>query len=132
MDKKELLENDVLTNALQTVLSQNEMYAAQIEKLSRQIEALQHEKDTLTHEVRETREMLNKEQWISVKDRLPQTFPTKVGTEYSEGVVLWTSGRKVLTGIYDGIDFIADIDFWEAWGEEVTHWMPIEPPEEAE
>ena len=70
--------------------------------------------------------------WISVNDRLPQTFPTKVGTEYSESVVLWTSGRKVLTGIYDGIDFIADIDFWEAWGEEVTHWMPIEPPKEVE
>lgn len=71
-------------------------------------------------------------EWISVADALPETIPTGKGTAYSEAVVLWTSGRKVLTGIYDGIDFIADIDFWEAWGEEVTHWMPIEPPKEVE
>jgi len=74
----------------------------------------------------------DKSEWISVKDRLPQTFPTKVGTEYSEAVVLWTKGRKVLTAIYNGEDFIADAAFWDAEDDEVTHWMPIEPPKEVE
>lgn len=71
-------------------------------------------------------------EWISVEDRLPQTIPTGVGTAYSEAVVLWTKGRKVLTAIYNGEDFIADAAFWDAEDDEVTHWMPIEPPKEVE
>lgn len=127
MDKKELLENDVLTNALKTVLSQNEMYAAQIEKLSRQIEALQHEKDTLTHEVRETREMLNKEQWISVFEALPPP---------SLHVLVYMPLEEPWVTVCDG--WINKNGMWHAKlrdlePNEVTYWrhMP-EPPKEVE
>ena len=46
-----------------------------------------------------------------------------------------TSGRKVITAIYDGTDWIGQFGFWDAEGEEITHWTPVllplpEPPKE--
>ena len=71
------------------------------------------------------------QEWISVKDRLPDLIPCNVGTAYSEAVIAWTSGRKAMIAVWDGIDWIAPFDYWEAWGEEITHWMPLpQPPEE--
>ena len=68
-------------------------------------------------------------EWISVKDRLPDLISCNVGTAYSEAVIAWTSGRKAMIAVWDGIDWIAPFDYWEAWGEEITHWMPLpEPP----
>lgn len=68
--------------------------------------------------------------WIPVSERLPELIPCSAGTAYSEAVNVWTTGRKVMVGVWDGIDWIAPFDCWEAWGEEVTHWMPLpEPPE---
>lgn len=68
--------------------------------------------------------------WIPVSERLPDLIPCSAGTAYSEAVNVWTTGRKVMVGVWDGIDWIAPFDCWEAWGEEVTHWMPLpEPPE---
>ena len=64
-------------------------------------------------------------EWISVKDRLPELIPCKAGTAYSEAVLVWTSGRKAMVAIWDGIDFLCAMSFWEAWGEEITHWMPL-------
>jgi hypothetical protein len=33
-------------------------------------------------------------------------------------------------GQASAIDFICPTDFWEAWGEEITHWLPLpEAPE---
>lgn len=58
----------------------------------------------------------------------PETIPCIAGTEYSEAVNVLTSGRKVLTAIYNGHEFIADVDFWEAWDEEITHWAPVPMP----
>ena len=73
------------------------------------------------------------QEWISVKDRLPDLIPCNVGTAYSEAVIAWTSGRKAMIAVWDGIDWIAPFDYWEAWGEEITHWMPLpEPPKEVE
>ena len=74
--------------------------------------------------------------WIPVSERLPNTITCGAGTEYSEAVNVLTSGRKVLTAIFDGTDFIADAEFWEAENEIITHWTPVllplpEPPEEA-
>ena len=63
--------------------------------------------------------------WISVKDRLPDTIPCSAGTAYSEAVNVLTDGRKVLTAIWDGTEFIADADFWDAEGEKITHWTPV-------
>ena len=73
------------------------------------------------------------QEWIPVEERLPETVPCSAGTAYSEAVNVLTSGRKVLTAIYDGTEFIADAEFWEADGEEITHWTPVllplpEPP----
>ena len=65
------------------------------------------------------------QEWVSVKDRLPKLIPCSVGTAYSEAVNVLTSGRKVLTAIWDGTNFIADADFWDAEGEEITHWTPV-------
>ena len=70
-------------------------------------------------------------EWISVKDRLPELIPCNAGTAYSEVVIVWTSGRKAMAAVFSGDSFICAADYWEAWDEEVTHWMPLpEPPGE--
>lgn len=72
-----------------------------------------------------------KQRWIPVTERMPNTIPCNAGTEYSEAVIVWTTGNKAMIAVWDGIDFICPTDFWEAWGEEITHWMPLpEVPEE--
>ena len=63
--------------------------------------------------------------WIPVTERLPKLIPCSAGTAYSEAVNVLTTGRKVLTAIYDGNGFIADAEFWDAEGEEITHWTPV-------
>ena len=73
------------------------------------------------------------QKWIPITEKLPDTIPCGAGTAYSEAVNVLTTGRKVLTAIWDGTDFIADAAFWEAEGEEITHWthvlLPLpEPP----
>ena len=75
------------------------------------------------------------QRWIPVTEDLPKLIPCSAGTGYSEAVNVLTSGRKVLTAIWDGTDFIANAEFWEAEGEEITHWTPVllplpEPPKE--
>lgn len=64
-------------------------------------------------------------QWIPVIEKMPDLIPCNAGTAYSEAVNVLTSGRKVMVGVWDGTDWIVPFDFWEAWGEEITHWMPI-------
>lgn len=72
-------------------------------------------------------------EWISVKDRLPDLILCRAGSAYSDAVIVWTSGRKAMIAIYDGIDFLCAADYWDAFGEEITHWMPLpEPPNEPE
>ena len=73
------------------------------------------------------------QEWISVKDRLPELIPCNAGTAYSEGVIVWTDNRKAMIAVWDGIDFLCAADYWEAWGEEITHWMPLpKPPKEVD
>jgi hypothetical protein len=72
-----------------------------------------------------------KQRWVPVIERMPNTIPCNAGTEYSEAVIVWTNGNKAMIAVWDGIDFICPTDFWGAWGEEITHWMPLpEAPEE--
>ena len=66
-----------------------------------------------------------KPQWIPVTEELPPLIPCAAGTAYSEAINVLTSGRKVLTAIWDGSEFITDAEFWEAEGEEITHWAPV-------
>lgn len=73
--------------------------------------------------------------WIPVTERLPELIPCNAGTKYSEAVNVLTDGRKILTAIWDGTTFLCDADYWEAWGEKITHWTPVllplpEPPKE--
>lgn len=63
--------------------------------------------------------------WIPVTERLPDLIPCDAGTAYSEAVNVLTSGRKVLTAIFDGDGFITDAAFWEAEDEKATHWTPV-------
>lgn len=63
--------------------------------------------------------------WIPVTERLPKLIPCRAGTAYSEAVNVLTSGRKVITAIYDGTDWIGPFRFWDAEGEEITHWAPV-------
>lgn len=64
-------------------------------------------------------------EWISVEDRLPELIPCNAGTAYSEAVNVCTDGRKVMVAVWDGIDWLCDMDYWEAWGETITHWTPV-------
>ena len=104
------------------VQTTNEWYKLLMREAADQIERDQKEIAALREKV---------PQWISVEDRMPDTVPCDAGTEYSEAVVIWTNGNKAMIAVWDGIDWICPCDFWEAWGEEITHWMPLpEPPKE--
>lgn len=75
--------------------------------------------------------------WIPVEEELPETILCTAGTAYSNAVNALTSGRKVITAIFDGEDFIGDAAFWDAEDEVITHWTPVllplpEAPKEAE
>lgn len=75
------------------------------------------------------------QEWIPVSERLPKLIPNSAGTGYSEAVNVLTSSRKVITAIWDGTDWIGSFRFWDAEGEEITHWAPVlfplpEPPKE--
>ena len=67
-------------------------------------------------------------EWISVEEMLPKTTPCNAGTAYSEAVIVWTDGGKAMVAVWDGIDFLCAADYWEAWGERITHWMPLPKP----
>ena len=71
--------------------------------------------------------------WIPVAERLPKLIPCRAGTAYSEAVNVLTSDRKVITAIWNGTDWIGPFEYWDAEGEEITHWAPVllplpEPP----
>lgn len=75
------------------------------------------------------------QRWIPVDEAKPKLIPNTAGTAYSDAVNALTSGRKVITAIWDGTDFIGDAEFWEAEDEIITHWTPVllplpEPPKE--
>ena len=122
-------ENRALRNALATKPTKRSLYARatylreMVKELNAQREKTEAERDALRE----------KQRWIPVTERMPNTIPCNAGTEYSEAVIVWTTGNKAMIAVWDGIDFICPTDFWEAWGEEITHWMPLpEAPEEGE
>lgn len=95
----------------------------------------QYQNDVVPGLRKEIEDLKSKNRWIPVTERLPDLVPCVAGTAYSEAVNVLTSERKILTAIWDGTDFIADAEFWEAEGEKITHWTPVllplpEPPKE--
>lgn len=67
--------------------------------------------------------------WISCAESLPETIACSAGTAYSEAVIVFTTGKKVMIAIFDGEGFLSDgIDYWDAEHDEVTHWMPLPMP----
>lgn len=94
--------------------------------------SLERYKEALSMAVAALRER-EERRWIPVTERSPKLIPCGAGTAYSEAVNVVTSGRKVITAIYDGTDWIGPFGFWDAEGEEITHWTPVllplpEPP----
>ena len=63
--------------------------------------------------------------WIPVAERKPDLIPCSAGTGYSEAVLVWTSGSKVMVAVWDGVDFLCAARYWDAEGEEITHWTPL-------
>ena len=72
------------------------------------------------------------QEWVSVKDRLPDLIPHSAGIAYSETVIVLTSERNETIAVWDGITWIAQFDFCELWGEKITHWIPIPHPPKGE
>ena len=74
-----------------------------------------------------------KRRWIPVAERLPDLIPCGAGTAYSEAVIVFTSGRKVMEAVFDGDNWLCAADYWDAEGEVITHWMnlPELPKEDA-
>lgn len=66
--------------------------------------------------------------WVPVTERMPKLIPCSAGTEYSEAVNVLTSGRKVITAIWDGTYWIGPFAYWDAAGEKITHWAPVPFP----
>lgn len=66
-------------------------------------------------------------QWVSVEERLP---------EESGRYICWFGNNKLIKGA----EILTYVDEWKAFGSlesletypNVTHWMPIEPPKEAD
>ena len=66
--------------------------------------------------------------WIPVTESLPKLIPCNAETGYSEAVNVLTSGRKVITAIWNGTDWIGPFGYWDAVGEKITHWAPVPFP----
>lgn len=100
-----------------------ENYKHLYEQMKKMVELYQ---DEIVPQMRAELEKMPK--WIPVTDSLPETIVCSAGTAYSEVVNVLTSERKVITAIFDGEDFIGDVEFWEAEDEEITHWAPVPLP----
>ena len=68
--------------------------------------------------------------WIPVTERLPEVHQN---TRKSEAMLVYTRRKLFMVAIWNGIDWLAPMDFWDAWGDEIVYWMPLpEAPEEGD
>ena len=65
--------------------------------------------------------------WIPVEERLPEVHQN---TRKSDAMLVYTRRKLFMVAVWNGIDWLAPMDFWDAWGDEIVYWMPLpEPPE---
>lgn len=60
--------------------------------------------------------------WISVKERLPEVHQN---TRKSDAMLVYTRRKLFMVAVWNGIDWLAPMDFWDAWGDEIVYWMPL-------
>ena len=66
--------------------------------------------------------------WIPVTERLPEVHQN---TRKSEAMLVYTRRKLFMVAIWNGIDWLAPMDFWDAWGDEIVYWMLLpEAPKE--
>ena len=66
--------------------------------------------------------------WIPVEERLPEVHQN---TRKSDAMLVYTRRKLFMVAVWNGIDWLAPMDFWNAWGDEIVYWMPLpEAPEE--
>lgn len=74
-------------------------------------------------------------EWISTKDRLPETNNKDNYTHYSDEVLICLNGNEVVTGRFYKIDYdcitywLSSIGNYKYPNSLVTHWMEIVLPE---
>lgn len=84
------------------------------------------------------REALEQTRWVPVSEKLPKMFKNRLGFEFSETVFALTSDKKIMAAYLRRLPgeeaiWIAPFSFWDAWGEEITHWVEFPPlPEPTE
>lgn len=86
--------------------------------------------DHITREWEKDRKRAKNCQWVSVDERLPETIQGNGGVNYSEALIVWTSGKKIVTAIFDGENFLGDFSVWEAEDEDILYWMQPPIPEQ--
>lgn len=66
--------------------------------------------------------------WIPVEERLPEVHQN---TRKSDAMLVYTRRKLFMVAVWNGIDWLAPMDFWNAWGDEIVYWMPLpEAPKE--
>lgn len=66
--------------------------------------------------------------WIPVEERLPEVHQN---TRKSDAMLVYTRRKLFMVAVWDGIDWLAPMDFWDAWSDEIVCWMPLpEAPKE--
>lgn len=66
--------------------------------------------------------------WIPVEERLPEVHQN---SRKSDAMLVYTRRKLFMVAVWNGIDWLAPMDFWDAWGDEIVCWMPLpEAPKE--
>lgn len=60
--------------------------------------------------------------WIPVTERLPEVHQN---TRKSDAMLVYTRRKLFMVAVWNGIDWLAPKDFWNAWGDEIVYWMPL-------
>ena len=66
--------------------------------------------------------------WIPVEERMPEVHQNTIK---SDAMLVYTRRKLFMVAVWNGIDWLAPMDFWDAWGDEIVYWMPLpEAPKE--